>query len=152
MMTQAQKTPRARAIARIWCLAKDIALTDELLHCLVRGVTGQDSIRLLSSFQMSQVIRELESLRRRQLREKRKKARERRGVICLATPQQRRRAEEILAAITPLCSIQNPQIWLNAVCLRTYGKPYARLLKDDMQKLIETLKQIQKRTEGENND
>lgn len=139
---------RSRKIARIWCLARDLSMSGDLLHLAVEGITGKSSISKLSIKQMEEVISTLQDKLRREKRQGWRKNQKQGGenVAFLPTPQQRGMVEDLIQKIEPLLNLRNREAYLEAVCKRMYGRNFGRLTKAQAQGVIEALKSIYKRS------
>lgn len=138
---------RARKIARIWCLARDLGLSSDLLHAAVESITGKSSISKLSQRQISEVITSLQSRLKSGKRSKWRQGQKAGGnVAFMATPQQREMAKDLLDKLTPVLNLRNPDAYLDAICKRTYNRQFDRLTKAQTQGVIEALKSIYKRS------
>jgi HPt (histidine-containing phosphotransfer) domain-containing protein len=145
--TEGAESTRSRRIARIWCLARDLGLTSELLHCAVESITGKSSISTLSIRHLSQVIAMLETRLKQDKRRNWRNGQKHGGnVTFVATPQQRELVQDLLDKLTPALNLHSPEAYLDAVCRRTYRRPFNRLTKAQTQGVIEALKSIYKRS------
>lgn len=152
MSSQAQrngeKSIRAKKIARIWCLARDIGWDKETVYLVVESVTGKDSISKLSDGQLSGVVfrmnEELLKLKRRQKNTRRKE--QKNGVAYLPSPEQRALVQELMAKLKTVLRLRDPVAYLEAVCKRTFRREYKKLTRYQMQSLIEALKSIYERS------
>lgn len=140
---------RSKRIARIWCLARDLGLTSDLLHTAVESITGKSSISKLSQRQISEVITSLQAMLKKDKRKKWRQGQKTGGnVAFMATPQQRDMVTDLLEKLTPVLNLRNPEAYLEAVCKRTYNRNFGRLTKAQTQGVIEALKSIYKRSMG----
>ncbi|HQO03408.1 MAG TPA: DUF1018 domain-containing protein [Spirochaetota bacterium] len=138
---------RSKRIARIWCLARDLGLSSDLLHAAVESITGKSSISKLSQRQISEVITSLQSRLKSGKRSKWRQGQKSGGnVAFMATPQQREMAKDLLDKLTPVLNLRNPDAYLDAICTRTYNRQFGRLSKAQTQGVIEALKSIYKRS------
>jgi len=74
------------------------------------------------------------------------------GVIFMPTPAQKKLVSEYIDKLTPILQLNNPGLYLESICLKTFRKNYIKLNKGEMQRLIEALKSIHKRKQEKNND
>lgn len=140
--------PARRAkIARVWCLARDLNLSGELLHVCVEGVTGKSSIAKLSNSELASVIKTLETTLDQRRKEERR-ARQGEGIVLLPTPQQRALVADLMAEVARLRNIHDPEAYLRAICKKTFGREYHKLTGQQTQSLTEALKSIIKRSKG----
>jgi len=134
---------RKDKISRLWCLARELGMSGELLHLSVESITGKKSIRALS---MNELDRSINILTTRAGKEKRRPRRESApGVAYLPTKLQRDLVDDLLVKITIKLDIKNPDAYLLSICRKTFKKDYSLLNRTQMQRLIEALKSIQNR-------
>jgi hypothetical protein len=140
-------SPRSKKIARLWCLARDLDMSEAMLRVVVSSVSGSDSISALTWPQLIQSIRALEIEKQRRKRRgtyERKKLGDA-GVIFMPTPDQNAKIRSLLSDIDASVRLDDPHAYLDAVCRRTCGKNFRRITRSDAGKVIEALKSIQSR-------
>ena len=145
-------TGRNRKISRVWSLARDIGMTKSELYLAIESLTGKDKISLLNTIEVDFVCRKLNSLLYKQNRKKyRENATNRQaGTLYLPTPDQRELVSDYLKKLTSKLRLNNPELYLESICKRTFKKEYKNLNRGQVQRLIEALKSIYKRDLSEN--
>ena len=138
---------RKRKISQLWCLAKDLNMDNEMLHVAVYGLTGKESIRKLTYPQLVAVVKTLTTKKQQDRRRNYAKnsTMADQGVHLLATPDQRELVKNLMAVITNKLQLKYPNSYLEAICKRTFNSTFLKLNRQQMIKLIETLKSIQNR-------
>ena len=144
---QADSIARNRKIARIWCLVKDISMTEDELYLAVESVTGKHSISALKITELDLVCKTLNSQLFKQNRKKYLENSKNRktGVAYLPTPAQQKLVADYIHKLTLKFNLNNPDRYLEAICNRTFKKEYKSLNRGQMQRLIEALKSIYQR-------
>lgn len=142
------KQMRRKKIARLFCLARDLGMSNEMLHAAIYGVTGCDSIRLLNLSQLDMSIRILE----KELHDRKKHHYQKNSqyakqpnsrVLFLPTINQRRMVDFLVARIVR--HQDDAKQYLDYICNKTFGKQYQMLNRREMKNLIEALKSIKRR-------
>lgn len=145
-------TLRNRKIARVWCLARDLGMTGknkESLYLVVESVTGKNSISQLDTLELDMVSRKLKETLFKQNREKYlENTRNRKnGTAYLPTPAQKSLVSDYIEKLTPVLQLNKPEFYLESICRKTFRKDYKKLNKGEIQRLIEVLKSIYKRSQ-----
>ena len=140
-------TVRNKKISRIWCLARDLGMTGknkEGLYLVVESITGKDSISSLDMLELDMVNRSLKSLLFKQNRQKylENSKNSKNGTTYLPTPAQKDLVSDYLNKLTELLKLNVPEFYLESICRKTFRKDYKKLNRNEMQRLIETLKSI----------
>jgi hypothetical protein len=143
----ASKEKRRRKIARLFCLARDLGMSNDMLHVAVYGITGCESIRMLNMQQLNSCIAYLFSEQKKRQRKKYDyNARlKKTGVLVLPSIEQRNLIRKLVSSISCNRDLYDPDGWLNAICLKTFKKPFSKLNRQEAKNLIEVLKSINAR-------
>lgn len=146
-MPKSDSTVRNNKISRIWCFARDLGMTGnnkEYLYLVVESITGKDSISSLDILELDMVNRSLKALLFKQNRRKylENAKNSKKGITYLPTPAQKDLVSDYLAKLTELLKLNVPEFYLESICRKTFRKDYKKLNRNEMQRLIETLKSI----------
>lgn len=141
-------SPRSRKIARLWCLAHELEMDEQMLRVVVASVSGSESISALTWPQLIQSIRalELEIKRRRRHASYERGKQYRSGAVFLPTAEQKQLISSLLDEIDFLISLKSREAYIDAICRRSFRKEFRQINRQDAVKLIEALKSIIGRT------
>ena len=142
---------RNRLLGHIHILARELGLlaeNRELLRAIVFRETGTEHLsdhgvdpRGIASLKRVRDALQLELDKAKRRRSRRKGD----NVSQLPGPGQRETVDAILADIAGLIDLRDPEAYLESICNRTWGRPFVRMQRNQLQGLIEALKSIRTR-------
>lgn len=133
---------KTKCISRIWAHCKSQGVSKEDLYLLIHTLTGSESMSALSVSQLVLVIEKLEG------KKKAKKITSRGGFNVSFFPSrwQKEKVSELLEGLFRSNVIRNKEAYLQSVCLKISQKEFQKMDGKQIQKVIEALKSIQKRS------
>lgn len=121
-MSTKLKENRRKRIARIYILAKEKEIDNELLHTIVYERTQKESIKDLGGVELLEIIKDLKGKKKKKFSQ-----------------------DDYIQSLANKLKVENKESYLLGIVKKITNKDYVKLTIKDKSKIIEALKDIIKR-------